>query len=100
MKLYIKGWLFIVALVSIMYGCSTAMAMGGGFRCGNSLVAVGDAQYTVIQACGEPIYTHRTGGGPNGGGDQELYYWKVTSNLTEEVVFIDGHVYEIHDIYN
>jgi len=91
--------LFVVALGAIIYGGS-ALAMGGGFRCGNSLVAPGDAEFTVVEACGEPIYKHVVGQGHNGSGDQEFWYYKVASNLTEEVNFIDGHVYEIHDIYN
>lgn len=97
MNTYMKVGLFVVAMSATLYGCN-ALAMGGSFRCGNNLVEVGDAQYTVQQACGDPIAQHTTNTG--GRGDQEFWYYKVASNLTEEVQFIDGHVYEIHDIYN
>ncbi len=100
MNTYTKVWLFAIGLAAILYGGSIFAMDNDGFRCGNSIISIGDAQYTVIQECGEPIATHRTGGGPQGGGDQEYYYYKAASNLTEEILFIDGHVYSIHDIYS
>jgi hypothetical protein len=100
MKTYIKVALFLIGLAAFLYGASALAMDNDGLRCGNALIAIGDAQYLVIQECGQPIYSHHTGGGPQGGGDQEFMYWKVASNLTSEVQFIDGHVYSIHDIYN
>lgn len=87
----IKLYMFIIALIAICYS-GNALAM----RCGNSLIEVGDAQYIVEQACGPPLASHTTNTG--GQGDQVFLYYKI-NNLTEELQFIDGHLYEIHDIY-
>ena len=100
MSTYTKIWLFAIALAAILYGGSTFAMDNDGFRCNNYLASIGDAEYLVLKNCGEPIATHRVGTGPNGTGDSEYLYYQSASNLTSELLFTDGHLMSVHDIYN
>ena len=65
-----------------------------GVRCGNSLIEVGDSEYAVTQACGEPIDNHPVSTPAGGKGDESYSYYKVGTSIVE-IHFIDGHVYTI-----
>lgn len=87
---YARVLMFIVALTAFLYGASAI----AGVRCGTSLIEVGEAEYVVNQACGEPVNYHQVGSGRNGSGDEAYAYYKI-GNETVEIHYIDGHVYTI-----
>lgn len=91
-----RTWLLAISAAAILYG-TNVHAMNDFLRCPNGLISVGDAQYSVEQKCGTPDSQHTTNTG--GQGDQVFYYYKM-SNVTEELQFIDGHLYQITDNYN
>lgn len=83
-----------LAVLALVIGLACSFSSHAGLRCGNSLIEVGDAEYVVNQACGEPVNYHQVGAGRNGSGDEAYAYYKV-GNETVEIHFIDGHVYTI-----
>lgn len=80
--------LFIIGLSASLYGASAF----AGCRCGGTLISVGDSQYAVEQACGQPVNVHVVANGTLG--SESYAYYKLTGE-TIEMHFIDGHVKSI-----
>lgn len=66
-------------------------------RCQGQLIGVGDAEYALVKACGEPESRHVINNGGGGGfGDEAYLYYKIDGQ-TVEIHMIDGHIHQIGD---
>ena len=79
----------IIAL--LMIASSSCFAL----RCGNTLINVGDAGYTVTQSC-TIDHEYRV---QNNNADIVKYYVKESGSLTDEIVVVDGKIQSINIIW-